>query len=428
MRLAIIGAGVGGCSAAFYANRLIPSCDITVYESSARIGGRVYGVNLDNQRVEIGAAFFKKSNQFLTELLKEFKIKSNPIHNPTSIGIWNGKTFIIKTKHPTLAAILIFLRRPINIVRLLSTLRELDRRNQIVYREARNHPSEWDELFTTARIMEWLQRSLRDVLIEKGIDSNFIDNILEPITRVIYNQDSSLNAYAGLSAIKIIRGKTFNIDSGNELLPKRLLEESGAALELGLEVENIDSREDGSYEVSGRDFSDTFDSVIIANQDTCNLKIETSLPMDCSSRIFQEVYVKIVRGNLNNSYFNIPPDGSLPDTIVSTREVPFTHIIKLKSEGILPIYSIASITPVNNLDDIFRDSEIMFQHKWSKAYPIFEPIQKMSKCRLDKFLYYPNCIESAVSAMEPSIMSAFNSVYLLRKELDASYFNGKVLK
>lgn len=420
MRLAIIGAGVGGCSAAYFANRLMPSCEITVYERSDRIGGRVYSIDLDGQRVEIGAAFFKGSHQLLIGLLKELDIKAKPIPIPSSIGVWNGERFITRIDNP-FSAIRLFLRNPLNITRLLSILRELGRRNRVIYREIKDHPREWAELFTAAGITEWLKKPLRGVLLEKGVDSSFIDNMLEPMIRVIYNQDSSINAYAGLSTINLLYGKTYNIDSGNEVLPKRLLEASRATIKLGVEVESITKGEDGSYEVSGRGFSDKFDSVIIANHDSCILEGGARLPLECSLKKFQQVDVQFVRGELNNSYFTLDPGERPPDTIVSTRDVPFTHIIKLGSEGGRPVYSIASTIPIDDyLGDIFEKPEVIFRHSWGKAYPILEPIQKMPRCRLDRLLFYPSCSESAVSAMESSVVSAFISVNLLRRELDTT--------
>ena len=420
MRLAIIGAGVGGCGAAYFAHRLIPSCEITVYERSDRVGGRVYSIDLDGQGVEIGAAFFKGSHKLIVGLLKELDIKAKPIPIPSSIGVWNGERFVTRINGAA-SALRLFLRNPLNIIRLLSFLRKLGRRNRVIYREVKDQPREWDELFAAAGITKWLTRPLRDVLLEKGIASSFIDNLLEPMIRVIYNQDSSINAYAGLSTINLLYGRTYNIDSGNEVLPKRLLEASMAAIKLGVEVYTIEKGGDGSYEVSGRGFSDKFDSVIIANHDSCNLEGGARLPMECSSMKFQQVYVQIVRGELNNSYFHLDPGGRPPDTIVSTREVPFTHLIKLGSEGGRRVYSIASTTPIDDyLGDIFEKPEVIFRHSWGKAYPILEPIQEMPRCRLDTRLLYPSCSESAVSAMESSILSAFISVNLLRRELDTT--------
>ena len=417
--MAIIGAGMGGCSAAYFAHKIIPSCEITVYERSDRVGGRVYGIDVEDKSIEIGAAFFKNSNQMIIGLLKELDLEMKPIQTPSSIGVWNGKKFIVKINNPIISGIRLFLRHPVNIARVFSIVRAVNKRNNIVYREVRNRPGEWDELFAEAGISEWLRRPLRDMLLERGVDSGFVANMVEPVTRVIYNQNSVINAYAGLSAINTLYGRSYNIDSGNELIPRRLLEVSEAATKMGVAVEGIVKGEDGSYEVSGSGLSDKFDSVIISNHGSYDKGKGTQLQMEGSSKRFQQVYVQIVRGELKNSYFNLRPGKTPPNTIISTKDVPFTHIIKIESGERRPIYSIASTTPIDDyLADIFEKHEVVFKHSWEKAYPVLEPIQKMPKCRLDKWLFYASCTELATSAMEVSVLSAFNSVNLLRKELD----------
>jgi len=41
VKLAVIGAGIGGCSAAYFARKYLPNSKVTVYERGKRVGGRV---------------------------------------------------------------------------------------------------------------------------------------------------------------------------------------------------------------------------------------------------------------------------------------------------------------------------------------------------------------------------------------------------
>jgi hypothetical protein len=86
---------------------------------------------------------------------------------------------------------------------------------------------------------DWLTKSLRETLLERGISPRFVHNVIEPITRVIYNQDASMNAYAGLFAVDIILIRTYNVASGNEVMPQKLVEGSGAEVKLSTVVESI---------------------------------------------------------------------------------------------------------------------------------------------------------------------------------------------
>jgi len=68
VNLAIIGAGIGGCSAAYFARKYLPYSKVTVYEMENRIGGRVFTFNGEEMKSEIGAAFFNPINKIVCDL------------------------------------------------------------------------------------------------------------------------------------------------------------------------------------------------------------------------------------------------------------------------------------------------------------------------------------------------------------------------
>jgi len=61
--LAVIGAGIGGCSAAYFARKYLPDSRVTVYEKGNRVGGRVYTFNSKGTKIELGAEFFNSNNR-----------------------------------------------------------------------------------------------------------------------------------------------------------------------------------------------------------------------------------------------------------------------------------------------------------------------------------------------------------------------------
>jgi phytoene dehydrogenase-like protein len=412
MRLAIVGAGIRGCSAAYFAHRLVPSLDVTIYERSDRVGGRIYGVEIDDEWVEVGASFFKGGHRLLIGLIAELGIMISPVPSLRSIGVWDGERFIFRSDDPVIAAIRLLTRHPGDILRLYLMLRELSSRNRALYSEVESHSGEWGELYSTAGINEWLEKTVEETLLKQGIHPRFIHDVVEPVIRVIYNQGSSINTYAGLLTMDILNGRTYKVVSGNEVIPRRLVEVSGTTVRLGTEVKGITKGNDGKYTVSGEGFSDEYDAVIIANPDACNL-IPGCLPVK-----YQRVYIRIVSGTLRSSYFLLRSGQSLPETIVSTREVPWTHIIKLPSAEDKPLYSIASPAPVDYLEDIFAGYDVVFEHDWEKAYPVLEPVRELPRCEVGRLLYNPSYSESAVSAMESSVLSALNCVNKLKRDLD----------
>lgn len=53
-RIAIIGAGITGLSAAHYLRRDYPNAEIDVYEQSDRVGGKIKTYRKDGYTIELG--------------------------------------------------------------------------------------------------------------------------------------------------------------------------------------------------------------------------------------------------------------------------------------------------------------------------------------------------------------------------------------
>lgn len=71
-RVAIIGAGVGGCSAAYYLRQLVgDSVEIHVY-SNGKIGGRTRVIEFGGHLYEAGASIIHTSNKHLVDFREEF--------------------------------------------------------------------------------------------------------------------------------------------------------------------------------------------------------------------------------------------------------------------------------------------------------------------------------------------------------------------
>ena len=80
MRVAVIGAGVAGLTAAY---RLSLEHQVTVFEKTARIGGNAYSVTTrDGINVDIAAAVFGKAGYpSFYELLAELGVETDPCVN-----------------------------------------------------------------------------------------------------------------------------------------------------------------------------------------------------------------------------------------------------------------------------------------------------------------------------------------------------------
>lgn len=117
-RVAIIGAGASGSSAAYFLSKAreqlirdgIPGCNaeeipndvqITVFERNSRVGGRVLAIHpLDDKRyspIDIGASVFSNINSNLVSAAQKYKLQRTK-HDPvmqSPIGLWDGVEFVI---------------------------------------------------------------------------------------------------------------------------------------------------------------------------------------------------------------------------------------------------------------------------------------------------------------------------------------------
>src|ERR1700745_213586 len=102
-RVAIIGGGAGGSSAAYHLRKFVDSSpciipvEIDLFESGPRIGGRTTTVNaLDDERfpVELGGSIFVKANTILYNATIEFglNVTTTKIHHTAeshnALGFW----------------------------------------------------------------------------------------------------------------------------------------------------------------------------------------------------------------------------------------------------------------------------------------------------------------------------------------------------
>ena len=105
-KVAIIGVGIAGVSAAYHLHDQYPyaNLDLTIYEANPQVGGRiksakVYDGTYTSQQVETGAQSFYADDECVQSLVDEtgLRRKLEP-HYPVkkSVGVWDGASFILQ--------------------------------------------------------------------------------------------------------------------------------------------------------------------------------------------------------------------------------------------------------------------------------------------------------------------------------------------
>ncbi|CDU22220.1 related to Prenylcysteine oxidase precursor [Sporisorium scitamineum] len=95
-----------------------------------------------------------------------------------------------------------------------------------------------------------------------------------------------------------------------------------------------------------------------------------------------------------------------------------------KTEYVVKIFSPTAI-PDSLLTRLFGDFSWVKRHTWD-SYPYLTPTSRFPRIQVDDNLFYPNAMESLVSTMETSTVSAKNTVGLLLKQWYGDEFvNGR---
>ncbi|MCW4016827.1 MAG: FAD-dependent oxidoreductase [Candidatus Bathyarchaeota archaeon] len=422
VNLAVIGAGIGGCSAAYFAHKYIPDSKVTVYEMENRVGGRAFTYSKEEMNTELGAEFFNPTNKTVCNLVDELGLKVKKLKETTDIAVWNGTEIIFKSSQPMFYNLLkLFTKYKLSVPRLLRMLREANGQIKKLY--TKEKPAEFWEHFENVGLDKWHKLRFDNILVNMGIDHKFIDEIITPITRIIYSQNAELGGFAGLSALLGVYGEAiYRLKDGNDSLPRKLLEASPSKLELESKVKSIEKTSKGSFRILVGENASVFDAVIIATPlEVADIAID-GVPKQLQAREYQKIYIRLMKGTVNLRYFNLNASDKLPSIILTSKQAdPLTRFSFNKSPKSDETWvSVTSTEPIGNdlLDELFENGRTIVDHTWNAAYPIFKPTPKLPSTCLDKGLLYLNSIESAASSLESSTFAALNSIKIIKEQLD----------
>ena len=434
VKIAVIGAGIAGASYThFITQALGDQCNITVYEKSNRIGGRVKNDKLGGGMIEQGATLIHSSNHYLKHIMKIHNLKPTVPHGGEgeveTLAIWDGQDFRLNTRRNKAISTLQMLWA---YGKSLQNLQEVVQETMPKWNEVYDLLQEGygfetpQSLFLTVDLYDLTQKTSYEYFEEKGIDNEVVYEFVDCISRVNYHQDGNINAFAdmvSLAGAGMDGGELFSIEGGNDLLIKNALNSANVNLQLNSEVariESISESEKPLYRITKTDgIQDTFEIVVIACPlDLTNLELTQHVIK--RDRDYQTVHAYFLAGEINYEYFNNPWND--PETIftIEDDQIPFISIAKtgFAPDWDVPIYKVFSreILDSSFFDQAFNNVKGELHHEW-KAYTVLSPMSHWPPFKLGKGLYYINAMESAVSAMESQAVAARNVMNLTMIDL-----------
>jgi len=421
--VAVIGAGIGGCSAAYFASKYLSNPKVIVYEADNRVSGRILTYRGSGIQKELGAEFFNFSNPIMSDLISELGLETKKIEDAMDLAVWNGNEVIFHSGQRLFYKMLGLVNKyKLNVPKLLLNLKKAEKKIKKLYKEQEKSPAEFWELFEEAGLDKYYQSCFDKILQEKGIESSFIDEVITPITRIIYSQNAELGGFAGLIALLGVYSQTmYNLKDGNDVFPKKLVENSKSKVELRTKVTAVEKISDGSFRVYAGDNDRVFDAVIVAAPlEVANISFDGVPMQENQFRKYQTIYVKLMKGKVNPNFFNLS-SSKLPSLVLTSQEAdPLTRFsINNSTKKGKSWVTVTSTKPLDDgfVDELFKNGQTVLHHNWVAAYPIFKPTSKLPKMYLDDRLLYLNAIESSASSMESSAFAALNSVQAIKQQL-----------
>lgn len=365
-RIAIIGAGAAGSSAAYhlsqYANTTqhdLRPLDITIFESTSHIGGRATTVNaLSDPRypVELGASIFVNINQILFNATRDFNLPSNDrIYENTGssydIGIWDGQTFVFTLPNrDDTSGLKGTLGSYWDIAKLLwkyglspIRLRNLQQTTISKFLRLYSDIFPFKDLTRAASAVDLLDttgQSGTQILSANGISEKFSREIIQASSRVNYAQN--LHDFHGLETMVCMSTEgAMSISGGNWQIFDRMIRSSGAKLNLNTTIAWIEHNEmlDMTILHDQNHESYYFDTVILAAPYNTSTGSSYSKPfISPEPPPIQKVDYVSLHVTLftsphrpSPSFFNLDSTdpqsiNSIPDTILTTLPAPLDSL------------------------------------------------------------------------------------------------------
>ncbi|TFK79186.1 FAD/NAD(P)-binding domain-containing protein, partial [Polyporus arcularius HHB13444] len=440
-RIAVIGAGAAGSSAAFWlakaAERNGLDVEVDVYDKNAYIGGRSTTVQPYNdpslEPTELGGSVFVPPNKLIWRATEEYGFERFPFENSDDVmGVWDGSQFVVtvggnywysswwsKLKIVWKYGINAPTRTQAAVDGMVNTILKLYRADSPRFRNISSLASElgWTNVAGQTSL-EYLRSS--------KVDDLWSLEFVEALTRLNYGQDiDRLHALEGLVTLAANGAKT--VKGGNRQIFERFMRDSGATVSLNTRVKSVSRESSTGPWLVHTDASEEgvpYRAVILAapfHQTGIEFASEPPIAaVPVQSYIHLHVTLLTTTSpSANATYFNLPLGHKVPEMVLTTRngarqggpEPEFNSLSYLRpvrkrdlspwtneqgqTEWVVKIFSKQRISD-EWLESMF-DGKVgwVLRKEWD-AYPVLSPTSEFPPVILAGGLYYVNAFEPYV--------------------------------
>ncbi|XP_012861990.2 prenylcysteine oxidase 1 [Echinops telfairi] len=443
---AIVGAGIGGTSAAYYLRQKFGgSVKIDLFERG-EVGGRLATLTVEGQEYESGGSVIHPLNLHMKRFVKDLGL-SVAKDDDSLMGVYNGEKLVFEeSRWFIINMIKLVWHYGLQFLRLHMWVEDILDKFMRIYRyQSHDYAFSSVEKLMHALggdgFLQMLNGTLLETLEKAGFSEKFLNEIVTPVMRVNYGQSLSINGFVGAVSLAGVESGLWAVEGGNKLVCSGLLQASKGNLIPGSVmyiVEKTKSKHTGRptkryevvYQTGSEVHSGFYDIVLVATPLNRKMSNITFLNFDPAVEEFHQHYKHIVttlvKGELNTTIFSARALNKFDLTAVLTTDNPDlfinsigivspvrepdtpepttdgTHVWKIFSEDTLSKRQILKL---------FLSYDYAVKKPWL-AYPQYKPPEKCPSIVLHDHLYYLNGIECAASAMEMSAIGAHNAALL----------------
>ncbi|KAJ7356980.1 Prenylcysteine lyase-domain-containing protein [Mycena albidolilacea] len=441
-RVAIIGAGAGGASAAFWISkakeRFGLDIEVDVYEKEPYIGGRStvvfpYG-NTSLPAVELGASIFVKANKNMWRAVDEFNLTRRDFRDEKGMGIWDGEKLLFTASGG-------WWTWWDNAKALFRYGFHSPRRTQVFVDNMINKfltlyspdAPKWDNITHLSTTLGWtdlVSQSTSEYLRSEGVSDRFISELVEASTRVNYGQNADeIHALEGACSLAPTGASA--VEGGNFQVFEQFVKRSHANVYLNTSVKSIRQTGSDRWLVDSDRGSESYSAIILAAPyHSTNIEV----PSEVSSRIPPQPYVHLHVTLVATTQPSLPPQSlslsastKVPAMLLTTfegarnggKEPEFNslsyHGLISEGEWVVKIFSKKRIS--NKWLSKMFDGQVgwVLRKEWD-AYPVLPPSTSFPDVKLQPHFYYVNAFEPFISTMETETLASRNVVDILLKE------------
>ncbi|KIJ30166.1 hypothetical protein M422DRAFT_187434 [Sphaerobolus stellatus SS14] len=444
-KVAIIGAGAGGSSAAYWlarAQNRTPEheLEVEIFEKEGYIGGRstvVFPYSSEEYRpIELGASIFVKANRNLWRAAQEFNLSFAEYDGEDGeFAIWDGSEFRFRMTNGSFSwwdTARLLWRYGINAPRRSQALvDEIVKEYMRLYNPLTPDWTDVSDISAFLNFSNFTSGTTAAYLKSQGIDEKYIVEMVESMTRVNYGQNvDGIHALEGM--VSQAANGAASVAGGNYQLFEQFVLRSKAKIHLNTTVKSL-SQSNKKWTLKTSDGSTkTFDSVILAAPfHSTGISITPALPSRIPKQPYVHLHVTLLSTPYhqpNPTYFNLKEGSSAPQIVLTTNDgfirggpaPEFNSMTyhgraggtgEAKDENVVKIFSADKIED-EWLEKTFGTVGWVYRKEWD-AYPVLPPTEAFPPVMPTESLYYVNSFEPFISTMETETISSLNTVRLL---------------